>query len=164
MNCAICHQTAPTGHGAKSSAVEASAEPAGHLQPPQRQRPELLSRGAARGYCPHRTLKELVVFKMFGFFLVDSGAILKIASVFVAINRLRLKCCSFSFRISNPTTRCQNQTDKWLSYGSDPLCNSLLAWCWPTLAWSLEVELCLHHVIFNRVMKNSVWFHVSCPN
>lgn len=45
MNCAVCHQAASSGHGAKSEAVGASPEPAGDLQPPPRERPELLSGG-----------------------------------------------------------------------------------------------------------------------
>lgn len=45
MNCAVGHQAASPGHGAESEAVEASAEPAGDLQPPAGERPELLGGG-----------------------------------------------------------------------------------------------------------------------
>lgn len=37
MKCVVCHQTAASGHGAKSETVEASPEPAGDLQPPPRE-------------------------------------------------------------------------------------------------------------------------------
>lgn len=67
-NCAVCRQAATSGHRAKSEAVEASAEPAGDLQPPPRERPELLSGGAMRCFvfatCLCRLLMPWYRFKL----------------------------------------------------------------------------------------------------
>lgn len=46
----VCPQTASSGHGAEGEAVEASPEPAGDLQPPPRERPELPRGGATLRY------------------------------------------------------------------------------------------------------------------
>lgn len=60
MNDAVCHQAASSGHRAESEAVEASTEPAGDLQPPAGERPELFSGGAVNSCFIEEALRALM--------------------------------------------------------------------------------------------------------